>query len=244
MANKTVTYSPSSQGWTSFWSFQPEWMIGMNSTFYTFYNGNIWQHDSNQTRNNFYGVQYNSSVTSIFNQDVLAVKMYKTIAIDSTQAWDTTITTDLNTGTISSSFYQEKEGNYYAYIRRADDGSVDFKAISTQGIGALSTYSALTFNFTFDIGTSVSQGDKVYINRAGVDEAQGTVASHTNRSITIAAKTGAFTPTAGDYIYIVKNSQAESYGARGYYMEVNLTNSSSTLVEIFGVSSSTFKSYM
>ena len=188
--------------------------------------------------------QYTSSITSVFNQDALAVKMYKTIAIDSTDAWDTTITTDLSTGTISSSFYKEKEGNYYAYIRRSNNGSVDFKAISTQGIGALSTYNALTFNFTFDVGTSISQGDTVYINRSGANQAQGIVSSHTNRSITIASKTGSFTPKVGDYIYIVKNAQAESYGARGYYMEVKLENSKSTLVDIFGVSSSTFKSYM
>ena len=244
MANKTVTYSPASQGWTSFWSYLPDWMIGMNNIFYTFYNGNLYKHDSNQTRNNFYGTQYTSSITSVFNQDALAVKMYKTIAIDSTDAWDTTITTDLSTGTISSSFYKEKEGNYYAYIRRSNNGSVDFKAISTQGIGILSTYSALTFNFTFDVGTSISQGDTVYINRSGANQAQGIVSSHTNRSITIASKTGSFTPKVGDYIYIVKNAQAESYGARGYYMEVKLENSKSTLVDIFGVSSSTFKSYM
>lgn len=244
MANKTVTYSPSSQGWTSFWSYHPDWMIGMNSTFYTFNNGELYKHDSNQTRNNFYGSQYNSSVTSVFNQDVLAVKMYKTISIDSTAAWDTTITTDLNTGTISSTFYKEKEGNFYAYIRRANDGSVDLKALSTQGVGSLLSYGARVFTFNFDLGTSISQGDTLYINRNGVNEAQGIIASHTNRTITVASKIGTFTPILGDYIFIAKNAQAESYGARGYYMEVSLENSSSTLVEIFGVSSSTFKSYM
>jgi hypothetical protein len=240
----TITYSPSTKGWTSFWSYQPDWMVGMNNSFYTFKDGNIYQHDVNQTRNSFYGYQYSSSITSVFNQDVLAVKMYKTIALDSTTPWDTEITTDLNTGVISSSFYQEKEGNYYAYIRRANDGSIDLKALSTQGVGSLLSYSTLVFNFNFDLGTSISQGDTIYINRNGVSQAQGIIASHTNRTITVTAKTGAFTPVLGDYIFIAKNSQAESYGARGYYMEVKLTNTSTTLVDIFGVSSSTFKSYM
>lgn len=240
----TITYSPSTKGWTSFWSYQPDWMVGMNNSFYTFKDGNIYQHDVNQTRNNFYGYQNSSSITSVFNQDVLAVKMYKTISLDTTTPWDTEITTDLNTGVISSSFYQEKEGNYYAYIRRANDGSIDLKALSTQGVGSLLSYSTLVFSFNFDLGTSISQGDTVYINRNGVSQAQGVIASHTDRTITIASKTGAFTPVLGDYIFIVKNAQAESYGARGYYMEVKLTNTSTTLVDIFGVSSSTFKSYM
>ena len=40
-----------------------------------------------------------------------------------------------------------------------------------------------------------------------------------------------------------QNATAESYGARGYYMNFQLTNYNKNRVELFGVGSSLFKSY-
>jgi len=246
MANETITYSKNAEGWTSFWSYLPDWMIGLNNSFYTWKNGSLYKHDVNTTRNNFYSVQYNSSITSIFSQDSDAVKMFKTVAIDSNYPWQANIVTDLNTGEISTSFYKDKEGTFFSYIRRYDNTDIDLKSISTQGLGSITSYNTitLTFVFNFDIGSSISQGDTLYIRRGTVSEAQGVIASHTNRTITLVAKVGTFIPTAGDYVFIVKNAQAESYGARGYYMEVELTNSVTDYVELFSISSSVFKSYM
>ena len=35
----TISYSEEAKGWPSFYSFLPDFMIGMNSYFYTFKNG-------------------------------------------------------------------------------------------------------------------------------------------------------------------------------------------------------------
>ena len=56
--NYTLTYSQSSKGFPSFYSFYPDWMIGMNNYFYSFKGGNLYRHNVNETRNNYYGVQY------------------------------------------------------------------------------------------------------------------------------------------------------------------------------------------
>jgi hypothetical protein len=42
---------------------------------------------------------------------------------------------------------------------------------------------------------------------------------------------------------VVKDAVAESYGARGYYMETTLTNTDTEAVELFAISSQIFKSY-
>jgi hypothetical protein len=47
----------------------------------------------------------------------------------------------------------------------------------------------------------------------------------------------------GNLIIGMKDSVAESYGSRGYYMEVQLTNSLTTQVELFSISTEAFKSY-
>jgi len=51
--NYTLSYSEGVQGWTSFFSFYPDWMIGMNNYFYTFKGGNLYRHNVNEVRNNF-----------------------------------------------------------------------------------------------------------------------------------------------------------------------------------------------
>jgi hypothetical protein len=242
MANQTITFSKRSGGWTSFWSYAPDWMLGMNSSFYTWKDGSLYKHDTNSIRNQFYGVNYSSTINTTFSQDPLTVKMYKTLSLDSNRPWETEIVTDMSTGEIAASYYEEKEGEWYGYIRRYDDGSYDTLSLSTQGIGSLLSYSSLTLNFSFNIGSSISQGDKVYKVSANSLVLIGTIASHSLRSITIVSLTGS-APTAGDMIVYVKNSAAESYGARGYYMDISLTNSDTTEVEIFSISSNVFKSF-
>lgn len=251
MATETVTFSERSQGWTSFWSFKPEWMIGLNGSFYTWKDGCLYRHNTNATRNAFYYdwgstdyFMYDSTITTVFNQEPMSNKIYKTISLDSTQPWDTTVTTDLATGTIDDTYYKEKEGEWYAFIRRPDDGSYDTLSLSTQGIGSVTSYNAGTYvlTFGFNIPSSVSTGDKLYkINGTYTLTLLGTIASHTATTITLTgASASSISP--GDIIVYVKNAMAESFGARGYYMQVQLTNSSTSEVELFAISSSVFKS--
>ena len=242
MANQTITFSKRSGGWTSFWSYAPDWMLGMNSSFYTWKDGSLYKHDTNSTRNQFYGTNYSSSINTTFSQDPLTMKMYKTLSLDSNKPWETEIITDLSTGQIAASYYEEKEGEWYGYIRRYDDGSYDTLSLSTQGIGAMLSYNALVLSFNFNIDSSISQGDKLYVVSGNSLVLLGTVASHSLRSITLSS-IGATVPVAGNMIVYVKNSQAESYGARGYYMDVQLTNSDTTEVEIFSIASNVFKSF-
>ena len=116
----TVTYSPRSKGWSSFFSYHPDWMLGLNSTFYTWKNGNLYEHDASNNRNSFYVnfasnqnpkpyFNYPSTITTIFNQDPTTNKMFKTVALESTQPWSASIVTDLNSGLVQVPEYIEKE---------------------------------------------------------------------------------------------------------------------------------------
>jgi hypothetical protein len=244
MAEATITYAPANSGWTSFHSYFPEWMIGMNSNFYTFYQGNIWKHYSNSNRNNYYGTPNDSTVTPVFNDDPTSTKMFKTIQLDSNSPWDTTITTDLSAGFMDSTQYQLKEGDYYTYIRRVA-GNTDLDLMSAQGVGNILTVTgtspgAITLTFNFDIGSIIAIGDKLYRDNTGI-ELIGTITGLTSNSITM--NVTSVTPVIGDYVLYLKDAEAESYGARGYYMETLLSNSSTSEVELFSISSEVFKSF-
>jgi hypothetical protein len=248
MANYTLTYSPMLEGWTSFHSYYPEWMTNMNNFLYTFKSGELWKHNTNATRNSWYGAASDASkVTIIFNDAPSESKMFKTLACETDSPWKATVTTDLNSGVMEASYFELKEGDYFTYIRRNPD-TVDLKAMSTQGIGSASAVTLISagnyrIDFTFDIGSTISIGDTIYIGAVGGLTISGVVTAHNATSVTINMVVGGTVPVAGNFIVFVKNAVAESYGARGYFMSVLLENTSSAAVELFAISSQVFKSY-
>ena len=95
----TVTFDDRSNGFTSFTSFKQENGLSLNNTYYTFSNGKLWQHNSeNVTYNNFYGAGTTESfITPIFNDAASLVKQFNSLSYEGDEGWDLTfIETDLN----------------------------------------------------------------------------------------------------------------------------------------------------
>tara|TARA_R100000664_G_C2756484_1_gene144377 strand:+ start:2551 stop:3438 length:888 start_codon:yes stop_codon:yes gene_type:complete len=138
----TLSYSETSKGWPSFFSYGPEQMVGINNYFYSFKGGNLYRHNSNSTaRGLFYNIQGTSSIKTVFNESPLEAKLFKTIELESSpSAWSVSAiaespvanfdvtdpqfdaapdTAIVNQGTasISGSEFEMKEGAWYAYIR-------------------------------------------------------------------------------------------------------------------------------
>ena len=249
----TITYSIFSKGWTSFWSYSPDWMIGLNSSFYSFSGGDLYKHnDSTVPRNNFYGTQHKSTITTVFNDDPMQQKMFKTLSQDSNKPWKAIIDTDINTAEMDASYFNQKEDEWFAYIRRVDN-TIDLKAVSTQGIGNATIPSAVVVTFAFNINNPISIGDNIYkmgivdptadpVIADGTMTLIGSVTGMTSTTLTIDADPGTI-PLISDFLVGVKNSQVESYGSRGFFMSVKLENEDTTQVEMFSIGSSVFKSF-
>jgi len=242
----TLAYSNDSQGWTSFFSYIPENMIGMNSYFYSFKGGNLYRHNTNERRNNFYGNDYTSKITTVFNADQGSVKNFNTISLNSEDTWDCSILTDLSTGSIDHSYFELKEGDYFAYIR-SNAGTQDLNLRSTQGIGVpISVNStvpdAVVVTFNYSLGSIITIGSDAYKNNAGVPLKLGKIVNKGDKTITINTTSGGSIPLVSDFIFYFQNSVAESYGVRGYYMQIELENDNTSRVEMFSIGSSIFKS--
>ena len=82
----TLTFKESNNGWESRKSFIQESGLSLNGEYYTFKNGRIWKHRANETHNNFYGIQYDSSVNFIFNEANGSVKVFKTLNYTGTKS--------------------------------------------------------------------------------------------------------------------------------------------------------------
>ena len=96
---QTLGFKEGVNGWVSFYSYNPESAGYLDAIFYTFKDGNIWSHYSNNSYNNFYGQGYNSSVDLIFNQNPSASKNFLTINYEGTNSWNiSSIETDTDRG--------------------------------------------------------------------------------------------------------------------------------------------------
>jgi hypothetical protein len=105
---QTISFDEDINGWTSLYSFKPQLAGSLRENYFTFKNGNIWQHYAPTTKVgycNFYGVQYNSKVTLVLNPNVSESKSFNTINYEGSPGWAlTNIYTDSDKGLSISSF--------------------------------------------------------------------------------------------------------------------------------------------
>lgn len=156
----TASFKEDTNTWSSRKSFLQEKGLSLNNVYYTFKNGEPWAHDS-EIRNNFYGVQYNSSIKFIFNDAPGSVKQFKTLNYEGSQArifgepnpgevdsdnyfynkynkagwWTNSIVSDKQDGNVLS--FKEKEGKWFEFIQGTKTaGEIpDTSEFSVQGLG-------------------------------------------------------------------------------------------------------------
>ena len=83
----TVSFKEDVKGWVSFKSFVTENALSVANDYYTTLNGKLYKHHiENTNRNNFYGVDYNSSVNVILNDSPGSVKSFHTLGYEGSQS--------------------------------------------------------------------------------------------------------------------------------------------------------------
>jgi hypothetical protein len=248
----TLTYSPPAEGWPSFYSFEPEWIQGMNQYLYTFNGGNLFRHNTNEVRNNFYGQQFNSTIQSVFNDDPIVNKVFKTLQIEGNRPWAATFTSDQQDGRFMDvGFFEKKEGDWFAFVRTENNNPAlpdEYALRSLSGIGISDVVAA---GQVVSIGSILSIGDDLYyalpplydsIVYAGVVTA---VNVDIPNGINQILHNNGGTPTlVQDALWLgIKNQQAESNGLLGHYGVFELTNTDTEAVEMFVARTEAMKSY-
>jgi hypothetical protein len=254
MAKKTLTYSNSAKGWVSFYSYHPDWIIGMNNYLYTFNGGNLYRHNVGAERNTFYGVYSPSTIKSVLNSNVIENKLFKTIDLQGDASWAIQLSTDLqNSGYIESQWFEKKEATYFAFIRNNSSGQLSLRSVNGIGNSVLvSGGNVINFSISplISVGSILSIGDLMYFG-AGTPTLAGVV---TNIEINYPAGINRVTidtsipgttviPTNTEYFLYIKNSVAESHGVLGHYCVFDMQNNSTGKIELFAVESEIMKSF-
>tara|TARA_R100000353_G_scaffold26588_2_gene22520 strand:- start:12005 stop:19081 length:7077 start_codon:yes stop_codon:yes gene_type:complete len=152
----TVSFSEESKGWVSFKSFVPEAGESVAGCYTTASKDKIWKHYTSSNYNNFYGVQYESDITVLFNDNPGLVKSFKTVSYEGSQGnveqnladtdefynltnikgWQVElIETDKQSGSVNE--FIEKEGKWYNKISglATTISNLDTGEFTVQGIG-------------------------------------------------------------------------------------------------------------
>jgi len=242
--DESLSFKERVDGWPTRLSFEPEAAVSLNNEYYTFKNGEIWEH-SNQTRNRFYGVQYPSSVTTIFNDSPSSIKNFKTLSYEGTPHWAADVSTDKQNGSITN--WRNNEGIYYNFIKGENlslavvNGQLNSKDFSVQGIGEITAITpGIPYNIEVggDINTSLSVNDTLYIKRGTGVLAAGPVLDTVINRVTFTDSGVA--PQVGEYAFFLKSNAINTSGLLGYYANITFTNSSTDFAELFAVNSEVF----
>lgn len=231
----TWVYSDEYNGWLGRLSFNPEDMCRINGKFLSFKNGEIYEHNQATGRNTFFGVEYPSTFTFNFSQLPSERKVFKTLEIEGTDAWNIELTSDLDSGYINKEDFDKQENVFRAYTRTSNN-AIDTSLLSVQGIGEC-TISDLVLSFYFNLESEVSIGDQV---RNINNELVGTILSKTENTLTLDTINNI---VSGDFVLCSKSQSAESSGILGYHMVVKATLTKNTKTEVYAVNSETSKSY-
>lgn len=234
----TLTFDEKVKGWTSFHSYIPDAITRVNNALFTVKDGEIWKHNENGV-NNFYGVQYGSSIETVLNDKSFEDSIFKTIVLESTKSWKASLKTNLTNSTIEKSEFNQRESRWFAYIRKNENDS-DLRS-STQGIGAILSIEDNTITFS-QLPGGVSIGDELFQINGEEKEKIGEISNISNSAITI--ETLEKTPIENYFTYSKKNSRVEGSEMRGYVMYITLEDDSTEENELFAVSSNAVKSYL
>ena len=92
-----------------------------------------------------------------------------------------------------------------------------------------------------EVPHNISIGDVLYHEHAGDYVKVGTITDKGKDFVEVDNNMVSVPNNA--FMFIAKNTAAESYGLKGYYANVKLTNSDSKPVELFAVNSEVSKSF-
>jgi hypothetical protein len=241
----TVGYDTDNNVWNTRYSYSPERIASLDDTLYTFQNGTMYIHDDTANRSTYYGVGYGSTVEVISNNNPSMVKAYESLSLEGTSAWAATITNTDQSTTILSADFDEREREYFAYVPRdtsANTGTTTITSLSGSsemfvlGNVATSGVSGSTITFTTPVGyVAFPIGGALY-------KVSGS--TFVTLSLTVTAISGDKQITAsgsvtgvndGDTIVVLANAGIEGDQLRDYYARINLTNSSTSEIELYAV---------
>lgn len=191
----------------------------------------------NAVHGNFYGTQYDATITSVFNSNPTSRKVFNSIGVDATANPSATLSTIDQEVSMTEGSFSAKEGVFYSNVPR-EEGTSQFIML-----GEVLLEADPNISFAHKVNRLPFRlGGDVYKLSGGVMVAMaGVTAKALVDARTIDMNGNAGSVAAGD-ILGVKGASVDGDPMRGAYGEIKLTFNDTTAFELFSLSASTSES--
>lgn len=232
--NKILGYQIATDGHPSYYTFQTDYILGVNKRLFMWQNGVMFEQNVNPLRSTFFNQYQKPRLEFYANHFPSDDKVYKTMKLESTHAWDIIeAKTNLNQTDIKASEFEKKESYWFSYFNRNTNQDLS----NAYGIGLIKSFNGNTLEFT-SVPDYISIGDMFAINENFEREIVGI----TKNTITLNNIVGL---SVGAFAYAKKNSRIDGEAIRGFYNRITMElNNVTDHSEIFAVSQEAFKSYL
>jgi hypothetical protein len=210
---KTLAFDERSQGWTSFFTYKPDAMFSSQGYFYSAKDSSdesdIYRHNTNLTRNSFYGLAIQpSSVQFVFNPSPNNIKTFQTINYEGTSGWEVTSLVSDETG--------------FDLVSNSWKNHIDEATVAVTVPATANTYTRI---YSYYEGLYTENGIEY---RAGFDRKQ-------NKYMAVIPN-NTQTPLPGEVVFGNQTSGIKAYYAT-VTMKTDTTTDPNGLKELFAVSS-------
>jgi len=232
----TISYKHKERVWGSKYSFKPACYVNINNDLYSFFetgSGLVWKHNENETRNNFYGTQYNSIIESVSNFNPSMIKVFEALGIEGNGTWSGVLTTSDQSTTIGTTDFDEREGHRYSMIFRDTSASTGHKIY----LGKVASVSDDKITFTTPINKiPFVSGDELKTASGSALTATGnTVSAITERKVIQCGATVSGV-SVNDDIFVEHTSRVDGDPMRDVFLKIRITSSDTDAFEVHALS--------
>ena len=237
-AGFTIAYKHKEGVWGSKYSFAPTMYVNINNDLYSFSDassGLMWKHNVNETRNNFYGTQYNSEVEVVSNRNPSMVKVFEALAVEGGGTWSGTLTTSDQSTTIGTTDFDIREGHRYAMIPRdtlvSTGHQIYLGVVAAGGVtGDKVTFTTPVNKLPFVVGDILKTASGSTLTGTGME-----INGITDRK-TIQCTSGISNISAGDNVFVEHSSRIDGDPMRDVFLKIKLTSTDTTAFEVHALS--------
>ena len=237
-AGFTIAYKHKEGVWGSKYSFAPTMYVNINNDLYSFSDassGLMWKHNVNETRNNFYGAQYNSEVEVVSNRNPSMVKVFEALAVEGGGTWSGTLTTSDQSTTIGTTDFDIREGHRYAMIPRdtlvSTGHQIYLGVVAAGGVtGDKVTFTTPVNKLPFVVGDILKTASGSTLTGTGME-----INGITDRK-TIQCTSGISNISAGDNVFVEHSSRIDGDPMRDVFLKIKLTSTDTTAFEVHALS--------
>lgn len=238
-----LLYSPNSQavlgfkektlGFPNFYTFKPDFMLYANNEVYAWKLGVMYRMNASETRNNFFGVQYQSKIKFYVNQMFGVEKLWKAVGLNSTHAWLLNISTSLTSRQIPKESFVKKEDYWYSEIMGNTNDNTE--ANSTFGLG---TYQIINGEIITSKKASVlSVGDHI-ISSSLLFAPNKVIGIESDKIVLETDMT-----TIPSFLMYKKNQNIDGSSIRGDILEIEMISDETEKIELKAVFTEMAKSF-